>query len=157
MLRTILMTGVALSLAGTAPAQQQADKQLKQQAETVASRYFAAINSADATALKNLYMPQVVTINRFGISPPSGVEQRMARIKQMGIKLQGNVQEVQELDADTAISVGNYTYTYENPQESGEGTFMQVLEKQGSEWKVGGMALAIKSQPGGVVSGSSTK
>jgi ketosteroid isomerase-like protein len=154
MLRMILMTAVALSLAGTASAQQKADPQLKQSAETVFSKYQQAFNNADASALKKLYSPQAITINRFGVNPIDQIEERIQRAKTFGVKIQGSVQDVQQIDSDTALSYGSYHFTYQDPQLSGDGTWMQVLEKEGADWKIRAMALSLKSPVASTASGS---
>jgi hypothetical protein len=139
MLRMILALALALLFAGTATAQPKADSQLERSAEIIFSKYLKAFNSADERALKNLYSPQAVTLDRFGVSPSDQTEQQIQRIKTMGIKLQGEVQYVQQIDADTVLSYGSYQFTYESPRESGEGTWMQVLENwcDGSGYHVG--------------------
>jgi hypothetical protein len=155
--RTILAVAVALLCAGTATTQPKADAQLRRSAEMIFSKYLEAFNSADERALKNLYALQAVTLNRFGLNPSNQTEQQIQRIKAMGIKLQGKVEYVQQIDADTMLSYGSYQSTYESPRESGEGTWMQVLKRQGYDWKIRAMALVLKSEPAGIASGSSTK
>ena len=157
MLRTILAMAVALLCAGTALAQPKADAQLKRSAEMMFSRYLEAFNSADERALKNLYAQKAMTLNRFGLTPSDQTEQQMQQLKAMGIKLQGKVEYVQQIDADTVLSYGSYQSTYESPRENGEGTWMQVLKRQGYDWKIRAMALVPKSEPAGIASGSSTK
>ena len=157
MLRTILAMAIALLCAGTASAQPKADAQLKRSAEMMFSRYLEAFNSADERALKNLYAQKAMTLNRFGLTPSDQTEQQMQQLKAMGIKLQGKVEYVQQIDADTVLSYGSYQSTYESPRENGEGTWMQVLKRQGYDWKIRAMALVPKSEPAGMASGSSTK
>jgi len=157
MLRMILASAIALLFAGTATAQPNTDAQLKRSAELVFSEYLEAFNNADARALKSLYSLQAVTLDRFGVSPSDQIEQQIDRIKMMGTKLQGQVQYVQQIDADTVLSYGSYRFTYESPRESGEGTWMQVLKRPGHDWKIRAMALDITSEPGGIASGSSVK
>jgi ketosteroid isomerase-like protein len=157
MLRTILAMAVALLCAGTATAQPKADSQLKRSAEVIFSKYLEAFNNADERALKNLYALRAVTLNRFGANPSDQTDQQIQRIKAMGIKLLGKVQNVQQIDADTMLSYGTYQFTYESPRESGEGTWMQVLKRQGYDWKIRAMALVLKSEPAGIASGSSVK
>src|ERR1700730_2872711 len=60
MLRTA-MTAIARAVAVPAFAQQ-ADPQLKQQAETIFSKCLQALDGAYGNALKNLYSPKAVTI-----------------------------------------------------------------------------------------------
>jgi len=156
MLRTILATAIALSLAASATAQTKAESQLKRSAETIFSKYLEAFNSADQRALKNLYSLHALFLNRFGVSPSDQIEQQTQRIKAMRIKLQGNLQYVEQIDSDTVLSYGSYHVTYQNARESDEGTWMQVLKKQGSDWKIRAMALVVKSEPGGIASGSSS-
>jgi ketosteroid isomerase-like protein len=157
MLRTILAIAFALLCASTASAQPKADAQLKRSAEMIFSKYLEAFNSADERALKNLYALKAMTLNRFGLTPSDQTEQQMQQIKAMGIKLQGAVEFVQQIDADTVLSYGSYQSTYESPPESSEGTWMQVLKRQGYDWKIRAMALVPKSEPAGIASGSSTR
>ena len=157
MLRTILSMAEALLCAGTASAQPKADAQLKRSAEMIFSKYLEAFNNADGRALKNLYSLQAITLNRFGVNPSDQTDQQIQRIKAMGIKLQGKVEHVHQVDADTVLSYGSYQVTYESPRESGEGTWMQVLKRQGYDWKIRAMALVISSEPADIASGSSIK
>ncbi len=157
MRRLILAMAVVLSITGTATAQPKADSQLKRSAEIIFSKYLEAFNSADERALKKLYAMQAITLNRFGLNPSDQTEQQIRRIKTMGIKLQGKVEYVQQIDVDTVLSYGSYQATYESPRESGEGTWMQVLKRQGYDWKIRAMALVLESEPADIASGSSTK
>jgi ketosteroid isomerase-like protein len=156
MRRLILAMAVALSITGTATAQSKADAQLKRSAEIVFSKYLEAFNSADARALKNLYAQQAITLNRFGLNPSDQTEQQMQRIKAIGIKLQGKVEDVRQIDADTVLSYGSYQASYESPRESSEGTWMQVLKRQGYDWKIRALAMVLMSEPADIASGSST-
>jgi len=113
MRRLILAMAVVLSITGTATAQPKADSQLKRSAEIIFSKYLEAFNSADERALKKLYAMQAITLNRFGLNPLDQTEQQIQRIKTMGIKLQGKVEYVQQIDVDTVLSYGSYQATYE--------------------------------------------
>ena len=157
MLRTAMMTGIALSLAATAFAQQQTDPQLKQQAEAVYSKWEKAINDYDPSGLKAVETPDEFTISSFGVEGPSGAEKAAERNKKAGLNVKGSVKEVQQIDPDTAVSYGPYEVTIKNPQTTAQGNWMQVLEKQGSEWKVRAMSysrMAPQQQPATASSGA---
>jgi ketosteroid isomerase-like protein len=157
MLRTAMMTAIALSLAGTALAQQKADPQLRQQAETIYSKWEKAVNDYNASAFKDLETADAFTIGPYGIETPGMAEKGAERTKSMGVNIKGSVKEVQQIDADTALSYGPYQVTFTNPQGKAEGNWMQVLEKQGSEWKVRAMTYSrqVSQQQPSTASGSS--
>lgn len=156
MLRTILAAAIALSLAGTAVAQQP-QSQLRRSAETVLAKYLTAFNTADGRALKNLYAQPAVTLNGSGISAVDQTWGSMERILASGIKLQGSLQDAQQIDADTVLAYGTYHLSDPNGPEGGQGTWMQVLKRQGYDWKIRAMALVAKSEPDTAPSGSSVR
>ena len=65
----------------------------------------------------------------------------------MGVNVKGSVKEVQQIDSDTALSFGPYEVTFTNPQGRAEGNWMQVLEKEGSDWKVRAMTYSRQVSP----------
>lgn len=95
-----------ISLAGTALAQQRADPQLKQQAETIYSKLEKALNDYNASALKDLETPDAFNISAFGIETSRTREKGAERNRSMGVNTKGSVKEVPQIDADTALSRG---------------------------------------------------
>ena len=140
-----MMTAIAVVLAAPAFAQQQTDPQLKPQAEALFSKWQQGLNTNDANVLQSIYAPEEFTISAFGVDSIANVEQTMARNKSDGVKVKGSVKEVQQIDSDTALSYGPYEAS--NNQGSVQGNWMQVLEKQGSDWKVRAMAVARSASP----------
>jgi len=159
MLRILLVSAVALTLGASAYAQQQkSDPELMSHAQQLAQKWTHAVNSGDAKTMMSLETPDAVTVNAYGMLSGSAREQEIANVKKMGIKLQTEVTKVEPLQSgNEALAFGTYHVTYEsNPTlKSSDGNWMQVLQKEGSEWKIKAMALARMSQPN-AASGSST-
>ncbi len=152
MLRLLLVSAVALTLGASAYAQQQtSDPQLMSHAQQLAEKWTHAVNNGDDKMMMSLETPDSVTVNAYGMLTGSAREQELANVKKMGIKLQTNVTKVEPLQSgNEALAFGTYHVT-----KSSDGNWMQVLQKEGSEWKIKAMALARMQQPS-AASGSST-
>ena len=142
MFRTICVAAIALATAAPALAQS-ADPQMRQKAEAIQAKWETALNAADAKTIEALLSPNAVTINAFGVFTGAAAEQDLQRMKQMGINLKSQVTDVQPLGGGIeALSIGTYEVSFSNPSSQARGNFMQVLERQGSDWKIRAMSLA---------------
>lgn len=157
MLRTAMMTAIALALAVPGFAQQQTDPQLKQHAEALYATWEKGVSDHDASALKALMSPAGFVISAYGFESPDTFEKGAERNKAAGLITRGALKDVQQIDADTALSYGPYEVTFTNPPGRAEGNWMQVLEKQGSEWKIRAMTYSRQVSQQQPASGSTSK
>ena len=157
MLRTICATAVALAMAAPALAQS-ADPQMRQKAEAIQAKWETAVNTGDAKVIESLLSPNAITINAFGaFTGAAAVEQDLERVKGMGINLKSHVTDVQPMgDGIEALSIGTYEVSFSNPSSQARGNFMQVLERQGTDWKIRAMSSARMAPPSPVTATGAT-
>ena len=143
MFRTICVAAIALAMAAP-PLAQSADPQMRQKAEAIQAKWETAVNAGDAKTMESLLSPNAVTINAFGVfTGAAAAEQDLERVKGMGINLKSHVTDVQPMgDGIEALSIGSYEVSFSNPSSQARGNFMQVLERQGMDWKIRAMSLA---------------
>lgn len=157
--RILLTAAIAITLGAPAFAQQQnSDPQLKAQVEQLLQKWNQATNEGDGQTMMSLQTPDSIFINAYGMTTVPERQRQLAEVHKMGLHIQGNVTSAQPLDGgNTALAYGTYHATYENNPaiKSTDGNWMQVLQKDGSDWKVKAMAVTRVTQPDALTGSSS--
>jgi hypothetical protein len=126
-------------------------------AQEILQKEAQAVNSGQRDS--SLTTVDEITITAYGMTAGrSQGDDLIARLKQMGVNVEYKVTKVENLAGDrAAIAVGTYHVTYTNnpATKAADGNFLQVLVRDGQDWKTKASSTTRLSQPG-VMSGSST-
>lgn len=138
------MKGILLAITlivasmGTSIAQQElVSPEQKREIETIAMKYFEAINSGDAQSAASFYKSNGMLVSVFGgIVRGQALPEYFDRVHKLGGKGSLKVENVEPIaDGKALILTGNFTVTFGNAPEA-KGTLVQLYEQEGGNWKL---------------------
>ena len=141
------VTLAAVLIAGGAPS---AAAQLTQaQAQAIAQKTAQAVNTGQPDP--SIATDDDISITAYGIATGrSQVNDLIGRVKQLGANVEYTVTKVENLPGNSAaIAVGTFHVTYTNnpATKAADGNFLQVLVKDGQDWKTKAMSTTRVTQP----------
>jgi ketosteroid isomerase-like protein len=145
MLRTILVSAFAATMAGTAFGQSQPD--LKAEAQKLVSNWEEYMTKGDAKAVREIEASKGVVVNPYGlIKAGSETDQLVEQLGKSGVKIEPTITDAEALaGGNAAVAVGSYEGSYKSGAQV-KGNILEVIEKEGSVWKI--RALSLVRQTG---------
>jgi uncharacterized protein (TIGR02246 family) len=145
---TVLLLGVVFPAFGQQMSA--ADQEMMQVRQAISDQYAEAVAKQDAAAIADHYTADVITASLCPESAPVVGREALVKRSEAALKAgfrdySGKVKEAHLLSDGLAWSTGISTFTLTdkdgNPQQV-RGNWMDMLRREGKEWKVGFQAFA---------------
>jgi uncharacterized protein (TIGR02246 family) len=147
MAMALLFFGVALPASGQQ--HRAANEDMMKVRQAMAESFTAAVANKDGTAAADHYTADVVIQTLCPESPPivgrEAYAKRLEALLKAGLTYSSKVKEVRLLSDGLAWSTGMYVFTIINKEgktQEGRGNWIDMLRREGSEWRVSFQARA---------------
>jgi len=129
---TVIMASVGASIAG----QDVVPPEQKRDIETIAQKYFDAINAGDVQRAASFFQPNGFVVGLSGVIRTQGLADYFDKVHRMGAKVTLAVENIEPVaGAKALILTGNFTATFTSAPEA-KGVLVQLYEQEGSDWKL---------------------
>jgi len=129
---TVIMASVGASIAE----QDVVPPEQKRAIETIAQKYFDAINAGDVQRAASFFQPNGFVVGLSGVIRTQGLADYFDKVHRMGAKVTLAVENIEPVaGAKALILTGNFTATFTSAPEA-KGVLVQLYEQEGSDWKL---------------------
>jgi ketosteroid isomerase-like protein len=137
MKRTLLVAAVIMASVGASIAEQEAvSPEQKRDIETIAQKYFDAINTDDAQRAASFFQTNGFVVGLSGMIRTQGLANYFDKVHKMGAKVTLVVENIEPVAGGKAVILtGNFTATFTSAPEA-KGVLVQLYEQEGSDWKL---------------------
>jgi hypothetical protein len=137
MKRTLLVATVIMASVGASSAEQDVvSPEQKRVIETIAQKYFDAINTGDVQRAASFFQPNGFLVGLSGMIRTQGLADYFDKVHKMGAKVSLAVENIEPVAGGKAlILTGNFTATFTSAPEA-KGVLVQLYEQEGSDWKL---------------------
>jgi hypothetical protein len=137
MKRTLLVATVIMASVGASSAEQDVvSSEQKRDIETIAQKYFDAINTGDVQKAASFFQPNGFVVGLSGMIRTQGLADYFDKVHKMGAKVTLAVENIEPVAGGKAlILTGNFTATFTSAPEA-KGVLVQLYEQEGSDWKL---------------------
>jgi len=137
MKRTLLAATVIMASVGASIAEQDVvSPEQKRDIETIAQKYFDAINAGDVQRAASFFQPNGFVVGLSGVIRTQGLADYFDKVHRMGAKVTLAVENIEPVaGAKALILTGNFTATFTSAPEA-KGVLVQLYEQEGSDWKL---------------------
>ena len=137
MKRTLLVATVIMASVGASIAEQDlVSPEQKRDIETIAQKYFVAINTGDVQRAASFFQPNGFVVGLSGMIRTQGLADYFDKVHKMGAKVTLAVENIEPVAGGKAlILTGNFTATFTSAPEA-KGVLVQLYEQEGSDWKL---------------------
>ena len=153
MRRILLSTALIIASIEICSAQQDAvSSEQKREIETIATKYFEAINRGDAQKAASFFKSNGIVVTVFGaMVRGQALPEYFERVHKMGANVSLKVENVEPVaDGKAVLLTGNFTVTFTSSPEA-RGTLVQLYEPEGGNWKlrvsIGSREASVPSAP----------
>jgi hypothetical protein len=137
MKRMLLAATVIMASMGASGAEQDVvSPEQKRDIETIAQKYFDAINTGDVQKAASFFQPNGFVVGLSGMIRTQGLADYFDKVHKMGAKVSLAVENIEPVAGGKAlILTGNFTATFTGAPET-KGVLVQLYEQEGSDWKL---------------------
>jgi len=137
MKRLLLAATVIIASMGASSAEQDVvSPEHKRDIETIAQKYFDAINTGDIQKAASFFQPNGFVVGLSGMIRTQGLADYFDKVHKMGAKVSLAVENIEPVAGGKAlILTGNFTATFTGAPET-KGVLVQLYEQEGSDWKL---------------------